>query len=436
MPLFTNRPRHLNDDSQNAPRSLFSKLRQWLYFRRGGDPTASWNSEDFFPRRDISHTSLRTRKSSCRLTTTRNRDEVPTDGVPYYSYPQNLAAVPNGRGVHRDQRHYTPPDNRHLYQFDALSRKPDNPYPYQYTAPASMLPSVPPSQEGQSGTPHRIPEYIQQMAYPVFGSHLPDTHSSRRKVNAEHRIQRETTRNTRHSPPRRPPPSPTHNIQPRRNQDERQRPIPQTAQRTPSNLRSGPPPPRDLRGTLYTLLPELIPAVFRYPSVDWMICFPLSSAFKWAGPEQKEALNLGTVAIIPPIKGAEGVCIFTRKDNTSLSLVLQRYGPIRLASDEIVTTGSILRAIEAYFNTPLSTVEMDALDPAVRKHVTRSFRQRWDAQGQTIKKQVWPMLSHDGPTRVDFLFNYFRYAGLEIDKNFAENKKLYLTLQNSWLPQR
>ena len=156
MPLFTNRPRHLNDDSQNAPRSLFSKLRQWLYFRRGGDPTASWNSEDFFPRRDISHTSLRTRKSSCRLTTTRNRDEVPTDGVPYYSYPQNLAAVPNGRGVHRDQRHYTPPDNRHLYQFDALSRKPDNPYPYQYTAPASMLPSVPPSQEGQSGTPHIV----------------------------------------------------------------------------------------------------------------------------------------------------------------------------------------------------------------------------------------------------------------------------------------
>ncbi len=174
MPLFTNRPRHLDDDSEIAPRSLFSKLRRWLYFRRGGEPTASWNSEDFFPRRDMSHTSLRTRKSPLRLTTTRNRDDVPTDGVPYYSYPQNIAMVSNGRGVHRDQRRYTPADNRELYQFTAPSREPENLYPYQYTAPASMLPSVPPSQEPvQPKTPPRIPEYIQQMAYSGLRQSFP-----------------------------------------------------------------------------------------------------------------------------------------------------------------------------------------------------------------------------------------------------------------------
>ncbi len=82
---------------------------------------------------------------------------------------------------------------------------------------------------------------------------------------------------------------------------------------------------------LYNTLssPNLSLLFFRYPSVDWMICFPLSSAFKWAAPDTKEALNLDALAIIPPIKGAEGVCIFTRKDNNSLSLALQRYGPIR-----------------------------------------------------------------------------------------------------------
>lgn len=353
-----------------------------------------------------------------------------TDTVTVPPHPQIPAAVPNGRG-NQNRKRSAPPDNQQLYRFTAPSEEPDNLYPYQYTAPTSVLPSVYPSQRGQSGTAPRIPGYTQQMAYPVLPSHFTDTHHSRHRNNTEHRIQQNIALNTR-----RPPPPSTQGPQPKRGRDERQASTQRPVPRTPSTPRSNPPPSRDPHGIHHALLTELIPAVSRYPSVDWIICFPLSTAFKWVGPEAKEVLNLDALAIIPPVKGVDGVSIFTRKDNDGLSLVLERFGPIRLISDEYLTVGSILGAIKAYFSTPLSTAEIDALDPIVRKHVTKSYRRRWDAQGQVIKKQVWPMLSNGGPTRVDFLFNYFRYAGLEMDESFSENKKLYLTLQNSWLARR
>ncbi|KJA18474.1 hypothetical protein HYPSUDRAFT_69870 [Hypholoma sublateritium FD-334 SS-4] len=413
MPLFKDRPQHYNGESEIAPRSLFNKLRHWLYFRRGAEPATFWNPEDFSLGRGISRPPRGART------------------VTFPPHPHIPAAVPNGRGNHKNRTRFSPPDNQQLYQFTAPSQEPDNLYPYQYTTPASALPPIYSSHRGQSRTVPRIPGYTQQAAYPVLRSNLTDTHHSRHRNNTENRIQQNMLLNTG-----RPPHLSAQSPQPERGRGERRTLTQRPAPRTPSNPRSDPPPAHDLRGTDYALLTELIPAVSRYPSVDWIICFPLSTAFKWVGPEAKEALNLDALAIIPPIKGVDGVSISTRKDNDGLSLVLERFGPITLASDEYLTVGSILGAIKAYFSTPLSTTEMDALDPIVRKHVTKSYRRRWDAQGQVIKKQVWPMLSCEGPTRVDFLFNYFRYAGLEMDKNFAANGKLYLTLHNSWLTRR
>lgn len=177
----------------------------------------------------------------------------------------------------------------------------------------------------------------------------------------------------------------------------------------------------------YHLLTELIPTVACFPSVDWNICFPMSSAFKWVGPGKKGLLIQDTIAVIPIVHNLR---IYPRKDNDALSFVLVQFGEIRVSAARPLIVGDLLEAIKVYFERPLKDAEMESLDPMLRKHVMSSFQRRWDAQGTERNGETWPKLPHSMPTRVDLLFDSFQYAGLEMDSNFGKTRKLYLKLEN------
>jgi hypothetical protein len=179
----------------------------------------------------------------------------------------------------------------------------------------------------------------------------------------------------------------------------------------------------------FALVDELIPSVSNYPSIDWNICLPLSSAFKWIGPNAKGPIRFETLAISPPVRE---VRIFARKENGALSLVLAKFGPIKVASKDDLTIGHILAEIRNYFHTPLHVREMDSLTADVRNYVSRSYKRRWDSQDKDVMGELWPKLAYWGPIRADMLFSFFQYAGLQMDERFAETRRLYLTLENRW----
>ncbi|KAF8954469.1 hypothetical protein BDZ97DRAFT_1922989 [Flammula alnicola] len=176
----------------------------------------------------------------------------------------------------------------------------------------------------------------------------------------------------------------------------------------------------------HMLVRELMPAASSFPYIDWNISFPPLTARTWVGPGNRARISSGMLAIHPPVRE---LYIFSRQPHGALALVIKRFGPIDVTSMTSLTIGNVLNEIRNYFNTPIQANEMYALDQATRDHVYQSYRIRWDSQEHN--GEVWPVIAYRGPTRLDLLFGFHKFAGLQIDENFRQTRRVYLTLESA-----
>ena len=175
----------------------------------------------------------------------------------------------------------------------------------------------------------------------------------------------------------------------------------------------------------YHLMETLVPNVSKYPSIDWNITLPIASARLWMSPKHKTEIDLSQFAIVPPVRT---VTIVARKPASPLGLALKLWGPINIKAEEHLTFGSLLKEIKKYFDIPIRDSDRKLMDRYLRESIRASNSKRWKTQEDD--RAVWGKSVQIEVCRADTLFENFQYAGLMLHKDFRDNRRIELTLEN------